>query len=92
MVLGQNTHGIFRRHLFWKVTGLCVSLAVNFQHSESYRSTLRTLLLHSLSFVFNFSCLDFQMDFSIVKGWLAFLILDLAYFESPPVVILLPIY
>ena len=32
------------------------------------------------------------MDFSIVKDWLAFLILDLAYFEYPSVVVLLPIY
>ena len=92
MVLGQNTHRIFRRHLFWKVTGLCVSLAVSFQHSEPYRSTLRTLRLHSLNFVFNFSCLEFQMGFSIMKGWLSFLILDLAYFESSSVVILLPMY
>ena len=35
MVLGQNTHRIFRRHLFWKITSLCVSLSVSFQHSES---------------------------------------------------------
>ena len=34
MVLGQNTPRIFRRHLFWKVSSLCASLAVSFQHSE----------------------------------------------------------
>ena len=35
MVLGQNTPRIFRRHLFWKVSSLCASLAVSFQRSES---------------------------------------------------------
>ena len=35
MVLGQNTLRIFRRHLFWKITSVCVSLSVSFQHSES---------------------------------------------------------
>ena len=34
MVLGKNTPRIFHRHLFWKVSSLCASLAVNFQHSE----------------------------------------------------------
>ena len=34
MVFGQNTPRIFRRHLFWKVSSLCASLAVSFQHSE----------------------------------------------------------
>ena len=33
-VLGQNTQRIFRRHLFWKITSLCASLSVSFQHSE----------------------------------------------------------
>ena len=33
------------------------------------------------------------MDFTIVKGWLAFLMLAMAYFaESPSVVVLLPMY
>ena len=34
MVLGQNTPTIFRRYPFWKVSSLCASLAVSFQHSE----------------------------------------------------------
>ena len=91
MVLGQHTPKIFRRHLFWKVSSLSASLAVGFQHSEPQRSTPRMLLLYSLSFIFNLSCLDFQMDFSIVKVWLAFLIVAMASFaESRSVVILLP--
>ena len=34
MVLSQNTPRIFRRHLFWKVSSLCASWAVSFQHTE----------------------------------------------------------
>ena len=34
IVLGQNSPRIFRRHLFWKVSSLCASLADSFQHSE----------------------------------------------------------
>ena len=58
MALGQNTLRIFCRNLFWKVSNLCASLAVNVKHSEPQRSILRTLLLYSLSFLFNLSCLD----------------------------------
>ena len=53
IVLGQNTNRIFCRHMFWKVSRLCASLAVSFQHSDPQRSTVRTFLLYSLCFVFS---------------------------------------
>ena len=40
IVLGQNIPRIFRRHLFWKVSSLCASLAVSFQHIEKYTENI----------------------------------------------------
>ena len=66
----QNTHWIFRRFLFWKVTTLSLLdwFVVYVQHSAVQSNTHVTVVLRhcGMCFVFNLLCCDFQS--TIVDG------------------------
>ena len=68
-------------------------VAVAFQHSEPYRSTLRTLLLKICILVRILMIVDLQTGLSPAKAWFAWLILmSISLSQSPDAVTLLPRY
>ena len=59
MASGQNTPRIFRRHLFWKVSSLCASLAVSFPALGAVEKYTENITIVQSQFCFQSQLLGF---------------------------------